>query len=415
MHTNPATPLQPIRPAALNREEPDQVEDAVCAQCGVQNSTLSFDLMKCSQCQSVRYCSRDCQRQHWRRHKKECVKGATQAKGKGVKGGEEPKTKTTANENGNGDEAGKDKGKDKGAGGASKPNELIKGEEVDGWQQYITPVPIPRPENPNPFAAMLARQNGESSLATGSCVQFLNSLQERAPHFQNENPTFRTSGSKARSKTHQQCMDLLSKLTVPEWESVAKKSMARFETLRRRIIAQNGLPEGFGRLGSVLEKRAANFYLQAYTDTAPTTGPDSTGELRFAGGERLSGRKEQLHDLLANMLHPEWQITGHARRDLMLGANVTCMHPSTQGTINIYMDLLRVVYHPLLTTTSADPDEVVAPLNGLSQAIGQRWQMLLQDTLLVLQEELSLGTAGGGGTGSKKKKKQTRKKKDKGR
>ena len=47
-----------------------------CANCGVSATQLAKDdkkLLNCSQCRSVRYCSRECQRAHWRAgHKAEC-------------------------------------------------------------------------------------------------------------------------------------------------------------------------------------------------------------------------------------------------------------------------------------------------------------------------------------------------------
>ena len=38
-----------------------------CAVCGDASKT------RCARCGSVRYCGRDCQRIHWKHHKKECV------------------------------------------------------------------------------------------------------------------------------------------------------------------------------------------------------------------------------------------------------------------------------------------------------------------------------------------------------
>ena len=44
-----------------------------CAQCGQFNTTLS----KCSRCEVERYCGAECQRAHWKVHKKVCVPLAT--------------------------------------------------------------------------------------------------------------------------------------------------------------------------------------------------------------------------------------------------------------------------------------------------------------------------------------------------
>ncbi|CAN0144317.1 unnamed protein product, partial [Ectocarpus fasciculatus] len=40
---------------------------AGCSNCGKDGS-----LRPCSRCRQVRYCSKDCQRQHWREHKRDC-------------------------------------------------------------------------------------------------------------------------------------------------------------------------------------------------------------------------------------------------------------------------------------------------------------------------------------------------------
>ncbi len=42
----------------------------ICARC----SKSSFDLRRCSTCRSVFYCSTECQRNHWPRHKLDCEK-----------------------------------------------------------------------------------------------------------------------------------------------------------------------------------------------------------------------------------------------------------------------------------------------------------------------------------------------------
>ena len=42
--------------------------DLRCQGCG----SLSEDLKKCSRCKKVSYCSRECQKGHWKVHKKQC-------------------------------------------------------------------------------------------------------------------------------------------------------------------------------------------------------------------------------------------------------------------------------------------------------------------------------------------------------
>ena len=44
----------------------------VCAVCGKQHSK-QHKLRVCSGCQSVRYCSTECQQAHWRQHRKDCA------------------------------------------------------------------------------------------------------------------------------------------------------------------------------------------------------------------------------------------------------------------------------------------------------------------------------------------------------
>ena len=42
-----------------------------CAQCG-KKKTDGCRLMKCSSCRQVYYCSEECQKKNWRRHKRRC-------------------------------------------------------------------------------------------------------------------------------------------------------------------------------------------------------------------------------------------------------------------------------------------------------------------------------------------------------
>lgn len=51
-------------------EEEKEVEEVEkCKTCGVKSSTLK----KCSGCQSVLYCNRECQKHDWKKHRHECV------------------------------------------------------------------------------------------------------------------------------------------------------------------------------------------------------------------------------------------------------------------------------------------------------------------------------------------------------
>jgi hypothetical protein len=50
-------------------------EGEMCANCYVLEKTLDEKLLKCGQCRVIKYCSRECQREHWKKaHKKQCKK-----------------------------------------------------------------------------------------------------------------------------------------------------------------------------------------------------------------------------------------------------------------------------------------------------------------------------------------------------
>ena len=57
-----------------------------CTNCE-RNADLKSVMRKCSGCRRVEYCSRDCQRQHWKFHKKHCRAWAEEEKNKGKGGG----------------------------------------------------------------------------------------------------------------------------------------------------------------------------------------------------------------------------------------------------------------------------------------------------------------------------------------
>ena len=58
---------------------PDDVVLDECARCGIRFPQLQ----KCSQCKQVLYCTKACQRQHWKDgHKQECVSNSTKTSGK---------------------------------------------------------------------------------------------------------------------------------------------------------------------------------------------------------------------------------------------------------------------------------------------------------------------------------------------
>mmetsp|Transcript_7028 Transcript_7028/g.11092 ORF Transcript_7028/g.11092 Transcript_7028/m.11092 type:complete len:287 (+) Transcript_7028:854-1714(+) len=66
--------------AALRRQGPHGLVDPtflsnVCAACFQSTDDIGKRLLKCSVCRVVRYCSKECQKVDWARHKRFCTKG----------------------------------------------------------------------------------------------------------------------------------------------------------------------------------------------------------------------------------------------------------------------------------------------------------------------------------------------------
>lgn len=52
------------------------VEAHSCATCDATDTPLQ----QCARCKSVRYCNKDCQKAHWKTHKKSCAQGGKQSR-----------------------------------------------------------------------------------------------------------------------------------------------------------------------------------------------------------------------------------------------------------------------------------------------------------------------------------------------
>ena len=52
-----------------------EISKRACAACDKSGGDIKFKM--CSACQKVWYCSKDCQRSDWKRHKVECKKART--------------------------------------------------------------------------------------------------------------------------------------------------------------------------------------------------------------------------------------------------------------------------------------------------------------------------------------------------
>ncbi|KAK3275306.1 hypothetical protein CYMTET_16554 [Cymbomonas tetramitiformis] len=57
-------------------DRPGKARGPACAKCGSRKSTINTKMMQCGRCQKQYYCTKECQRAHWKVHKKECKQGS---------------------------------------------------------------------------------------------------------------------------------------------------------------------------------------------------------------------------------------------------------------------------------------------------------------------------------------------------
>lgn len=76
--TGVASPIRHMENCTLSDRDKRVITNAQkgksCASCGVHDGSEFKKLMKCKGCQSVYYCSSECQKSHWKAHKSECKK-----------------------------------------------------------------------------------------------------------------------------------------------------------------------------------------------------------------------------------------------------------------------------------------------------------------------------------------------------
>jgi hypothetical protein len=59
--------------AAKGRPDVSAARRRTCAHCGAHDQAGGGALKACTRCQAVHYCNRECQRAHWKAHKKDCA------------------------------------------------------------------------------------------------------------------------------------------------------------------------------------------------------------------------------------------------------------------------------------------------------------------------------------------------------
>ena len=70
------TSLQFVIPIPSQAAMSDNDKDSECAACQKTESQLGKPLKSCAKCKVTKYCGRECQTGHWKKHKKDCATNA---------------------------------------------------------------------------------------------------------------------------------------------------------------------------------------------------------------------------------------------------------------------------------------------------------------------------------------------------
>jgi hypothetical protein len=54
------------------RRDPSRSNKELCANCFLPEEAGQNNLLCCARCRRIKYCSKECQRAHWKAHKKSC-------------------------------------------------------------------------------------------------------------------------------------------------------------------------------------------------------------------------------------------------------------------------------------------------------------------------------------------------------
>ena len=74
---HPQQQATPPHPLGLHRYTAFTMQSMSCADCGVDEGE-GVSLKACKSCMLVKYCNRNCQRNHWPKHKKPCKQRAAE-------------------------------------------------------------------------------------------------------------------------------------------------------------------------------------------------------------------------------------------------------------------------------------------------------------------------------------------------